>query len=114
MNTRRGSTLSPIRPSKIVLASATSFTFTCNSERAPPGLVRVHLARALVALQRDALAAGGGHRLEQADRAMDGRLLVLAPQQALLGIDRLQRNRVFIELARIGGAEQRLIEDRDL
>ena len=34
MNARRGSTLSPISSSNMVLASSISFTFTCSSERA--------------------------------------------------------------------------------
>src|SRR5882724_2836849 len=51
-------------------------------ERGGPELFRIHLAEAFVALQRHALAAGVCHRLEQADRAMDGGFRVLAAQHA--------------------------------
>src|ERR1700674_4275523 len=44
-------------------------------ERRLPQLARVHLAESLVALQRHAFAAGGGGGLEQADRAVDRRVL---------------------------------------
>ena len=64
MNTRRGSTLSPMSSSKMVLASSISLTLTWRSERALVSSVvsqswlGIHLAEAFVALQRDALAAG--------------------------------------------------------
>ena len=65
MNSRRGSTTSPISLTKMSSASSTSLIFTCNRERAfaverrLPELVLVHLAEALVALQGHALAPGG-------------------------------------------------------
>ena len=75
MNSRRGSTTSPISLVKMSSASSTSLTLTCSSERAfgvergLPELLGVHLAEAFVALQRQALAAGVGHRLEEVDAA---------------------------------------------
>src|SRR5262249_57046673 len=62
----------------------------------------------------EAFLSGVGHRLEQAYRAVDRALLVLAAQRGLTRIDLLQRHRVFVELACVGRAEQRLIEDRNL
>src|SRR5690606_23163162 len=49
-------------------------------ERRLPELLRVHFAKALVALHRNSLAADGRHRLEQADRSEDRRLLALADE----------------------------------
>src|SRR5438094_7729254 len=83
-------------------------------ERGLPELAGVHLAEALVALQRKALAAGRHHRVEQADRAVDRRLLVLAAQRAGPRVDFLQRGRELVELAGVGRAEQGLVDDRDL
>src|SRR3954451_5908401 len=59
-------------------------------ERGLPELVRVHLAETFIALQGDALAAGVGHRLEQADRPVNGGLGILAAQDAGLRIGLLQ------------------------
>src|SRR5262249_50746285 len=78
-------------------------------ERRLPQLLGVHLAEALVALQRDALAAGGGHRVEQIERPVDRRVLALATQVAGARVDLLQRGGELVELARVGGAERRLI-----
>ena len=93
--------------------------FTCSSERALVSSVvsqswsGIHLAQPFVALQGDALAAGGHDRLEQADGAVDRRLVVLAAQRAGLDVDLLQRRGVFVELARLGRRQQRLIDHRD-
>ena len=79
-------------------------------------MLGIHLAQPFVALHRDAFAAGRGERLEQADRAVDRRGLVLAAQHGRRGrprIDQLQAGGEFVELARVGGAEQRLVDDRD-
>ena len=72
MNSRRGSTTSPISLEKISSASSSSPTFTCISvrtsrfERGLPELLRVHLAQAFVALHGNALAAGGEDGIQQA------------------------------------------------
>src|SRR5206468_8748008 len=79
-----------------------------------PELMGVHLAETLVALQREAFARGIGHGLEQADRPVDRALLVLASQRGRTRIGLLQRRRMLVELARVGRAEQRLIENRNL
>src|SRR4030095_8279494 len=83
MNSRRGSTTSPISRVKISSATSASATSTwsrarleCASavggiERRLPELVGVHLAEALVALDGEALAAGGEDRLQQLGRAGD-------------------------------------------
>src|SRR5262249_39067995 len=86
-------------------------------ERRLPQLLGVHLAEALVALEREAFAAGAGDRLEQADRAMNRRLLVLAPQRRGWGWSRislLQGKRELVELACVRRAEQGLVDDCDL
>ena len=86
MNSRRGSTMSPISWSKMYVGLVDLLDLHLQQrarvgvERGLPELLRVHLAQALVALQRDALAAGGDHRLEQADRAVDRGVFVLAAQ----------------------------------
>ena len=106
----------------MVLASSISLTFTQSSERAllssvvSQSWLGIHFAEAFVALQRNALAAGRGHRLEQADRTVDRRVLVLTPQRRRRRrprINLLQRGREFVELAGIGRAEQRLVDHRD-
>ena len=77
MNSRRGSTTSPIRRVKISSATSAWATSTWSSarlvgiERGLPELLGVHLAQALVALDGEALAAGGEDRLEQLGRAGD-------------------------------------------
>src|SRR3984957_8215161 len=83
-------------------------------ERGLPELARVHFTEAFVALQRYALVAGGRHRLEQADRAMDDGFSVLAAQQARPRIGFLKLHCVIVELARVGGTEQRVIDDGDI
>src|SRR5918992_2035615 len=44
---------------------------------------------------------------------MDGGLVVLAAERARARIDVLQRYGEFVELAGVGRAEQRLVDDRD-
>ena len=69
MNSRRGSTTSPISLVKMSSASARSSTLTCKQrarlgvQRGFPQLVGVHLAQTLVALQGQALLALGQDRL---------------------------------------------------
>ena len=71
MNLRRGSTWSPISVVNIRSASVWSSAFTCSSvrlrriHRRLPQRVRVHLAKALVAIDRDALLAGGDEELDE-------------------------------------------------
>ena len=72
--------------------------------------LRIHFPKALVALQRNTLAAGRGYRIEQRNRPVDCGFLLLAPQDRRPGIDLLQSGRVLVELARISRAEQCLIE----
>src|SRR4029077_3694081 len=79
-----------------------------------PQLARVHLAEALVALEREAFSPGVGYRLEQADGAVDHAVLVLAAQRGRPRIDLLQRRGMLVELARVCRAEQRMIENGDL
>ena len=75
MNSRRGSTTSPIRVSKRVVGLVGLVDLDLEQgalvrvERGLPELLRVHLAQALVALDREALAAGQEQRLDQPDRA---------------------------------------------
>ena len=79
-------------------------------------MLGVHLAQPFVALHRNALAPRAGECLEQADRAVDRRGLVLAAQHGRRGwarIDLLQGGGEFVELAGVGGAEQRLVDDGD-
>ena len=76
MNSRRGSTTSPISREKMSSASSPSLDLHLQQrarvevERRLPELLRVHLAQTLVALQREALAAGRHHRVEQLARAV--------------------------------------------
>ena len=58
-----------------------------------PELGGVHLAEAFVALERQALPAGGEHGLEKIAGTVDDGLLVLAAEPRRAGIDRLQRRR---------------------
>src|SRR6266478_5922246 len=58
--------------------------------RGLPQLVRIHLAQALVALDRDALAAGLEHGGEQFGRRGDRRVLVLDREHARPLVDRLE------------------------
>ena len=91
MNSRRGSTMSPISLTKMSSASSTSRIFTCRSgaglavEGRLPELVLVHLAKALVALEGHALAAGGVDRLEQLRRTGHGRRVAAAREGRGLG-----------------------------
>jgi hypothetical protein len=55
-----------------------------------PELLGVHLAKALVTLQRHALAAMGQHRIEQGSRAADERFGILALQSRGLAVDLLE------------------------
>jgi hypothetical protein len=83
-------------------------------ERGLPELIRVHLAETFVTLKLDAFAAGCGNGLEQADRTMNGRLGILAAQHARLRIRLLQSWGIFVELASVGRAEQRVIDDGEV
>src|SRR5918912_3968678 len=74
-------------------------------ERRLPELIWVHLAEAFIALERYALAPGSGHGLEQSHRPMDSRLVLLARERRRAWIDLLQRGRMLVELARVGGCE---------
>ncbi len=71
MNFRRGSTWSPISVVNIWSASVWSSARTCSSvrfvgiHRRGPQRVRVHLAEALVAVDGDALLAGGDEELDE-------------------------------------------------
>jgi hypothetical protein len=77
MKSRRGSTTSPISRVKISSVTSASSTLTCSSdavvgiERGFPQLLGVHFAQALVARDRQALAAGGEHGVEQLRRPGD-------------------------------------------
>src|SRR3954466_1018164 len=79
-----------------------------------PALIRVHFAEAFVALQLDALARGFGHRLEQADGPVNRGFAVLASQQAGTRKGLLQPGCVLVELARVRGAKQRVVDDGDV
>src|SRR5205814_3340965 len=80
-------------------------------ERGLPKLFRVHFAETFIALQLYALASGAGHGLEQGDRPVNYRVGVLATQAAWLWIGFLQLGGVIVELARVGGAKQRVIDN---
>src|SRR5262249_41187171 len=82
-------------------------------ERGLPQLAGIQLAEALVTLQGDVLAAYGGHGLDQADRAVDRSFLALAAQGADTRIIFLERLRVLVEPASVGGAEQRVVDHGD-
>ena len=83
MNLRRGSTWSPISVVNIRSAAGWSSALTCSSvrlvgiHRGLPQRVRVHLAEAFVAVDRDALFAGGDEELDQVVERVDLDLLVL-------------------------------------
>ncbi len=91
MNSRRGSTTSPISVVKISSASSAWSTLHLEEradgriERGLPELLGVHLAETLVALDREALAAERQDRLDQIEGAVDRPALVLALERAGLG-----------------------------
>ena len=85
-------------------------------ERGLPELLRVHLAQPFVALQVRPLrpaAVIASNRLTGPWIAI-GTSSPLRRSDAGLGVGALQRGGVFVEPARVGRAEQRVVDDRDL
>src|SRR6185437_15307524 len=83
-------------------------------ERRLPELVLVHLAEALVALERHALAAGGVDRLEKLRGAGDNRRISATGECRGFGKGFAQRPSVLVETACVGRGKQARVEDRGL
>ena len=80
-------------------------------QRRLPELVGIHLAEALIALDLQPLAAGGEHRLEQADRPVDIDLAgLLIAQDGRLDIDRADLVGEIVEPDRILARQQGPVE----
>ena len=119
MNSRRGSTMSPISLTKISSASSPSLIFVLRQrprvtiERRLPQLFGVHFAQSFVALDvRNALLPSRHHDVEQIARHRDLRFLAPARKKCRPGENLVQRLRMLVEPARLVEAEEVGVEIR--
>ena len=109
MNARRGSTCSPISVEKISSDAIASSICTRSRRRTAGSIVvshscaGIHLAQALVALQRDAVARLGEQPVERLLERLDRLLLVAAPD------DRARQDQPLQHVGR--GADLREVAD---
>src|SRR5205085_7844775 len=79
-------------------------------ERGLPQLLGVHFAKALVALDREALAPGGEHRVQQLGRTGDGHRLALGfgfDDVAFFTLERLSLGLLYGSRAFLQGTQRR-------
>ena len=116
MNSRRGSTMSPISLAKISSASARVADLDLQQrahigiERRLPKLLGIYFAQTFVALQIDALAARLVNGFEQRARPGYDLDLVLALQLRGLVVHLDEMRMALVQAPRIERAEQRAIE----